>query len=88
LVVFGVVWGRLGGRFVSFLVVLGVVLASWGVILALLGGLGAVLAAVDGQECRGSDFPLGLGRFLDPSWHPKGTPKRPQDDQKSIKKSS
>ena len=37
----GVIFGRLGGPLGSFLVVLGVVLGSWGGLGPLLGGLGS-----------------------------------------------
>ena len=45
--------GGLGGRWASFLVVLGVVLGSWGGLRALLGGLGSVLVLL----LRDGNFP-------------------------------
>ena len=92
---------RLEGRLGSFLVVLrvfgGHFWSSWGLFWPLgvvlgrswevLGALEAVLAPVDGQGCRGSNFPSVLDRFLDPSWAPKRSQdgaqdetRRPQDD--------
>ena len=75
-VVLGVVWGHFWSSWGSFWA-LGVVLGrSWRVLEAL----GAVLAPVDGQGCRGSKIPPVLDRFLDPSWVPKGTQDRGQDE--------
>ena len=78
---FGVILGRLGGRFRPLGVVLG---RSW----AVLGHLGAVLGAVDDQGWHQPDFALYLGSFLDPSWVPKRGQDGAQNDPKSIKKSS
>ena len=85
---FGSSWGSLGVIFGGLEGHFGSLGGSWGALGGVLGRLGAVLGAVDGQKCRGSNFPPRLGRFFAPSWRPKRDPKRPQDEQKSIKKSS
>ena len=81
-------WGGLGGFLKGSWALL---MRSWGALGRLgelLGGLGAVLGAVDGQECRGSNFPPALGSFLDRLGCPRRCQNGAQDDQKSVKKSS
>ena len=81
-------FGHLGGRLVSFLVVLGVVLGSWGALGALLGGLGSswgALGAVDAPKGQRGKFtrPLGsvFGAILASQDDPKTTPRRHLGDQ-------
>ena len=87
---FGLIFGCLGGRLGSFLVVLGVVLGSWGGLGALLGGLGAVLVVLlrDGTFTCATwvDFWTALGaqeaaktpprRYPEASRRPKRAPRQ------------
>ena len=81
---FGVIFGRLGGRFGR----LGGSLEGLG---EVLGGVLRVLGGVDGPcwaKTRGDGKSLAQKvRQKASSWRPKREPKRPQDYQKSIKKS-
>ena len=78
---FGVIFGRLGGRFAPRGVVLG---CSWEVLWVLKRSWGE-LTLKKGPTQKSLAL---LSRFLDPSWVPKRGQDGAQNDPKSIKKSS